>query len=153
MKVGYEGYTLHVHVFLMLMFIIPRLLNIDVTTAHRPKGVWNSHGNGQEQITIESSQLYMCISDLITNGKCITLSPCFRKPCMLCLYYYVNADAFYSVLRPFQDYFSSYEKGQSVGWAKTGVPREKKHLTHPRAELGLSHMWPELGSNPHQSQR
>ena len=32
---------------------------------------------------------------------------------------------FYSVLRPFQDYFSSYETGQSVGGAKTGEPREK----------------------------
>ena len=30
---------------------------------------------------------------------------------------------------------------------------EKNHLTHPQAELGLSHMWPERGSNPHQSQR
>ena len=26
---------------------------------------------------------------------------------------------------PFQDYFSSYETGQSVGGAKTGEPREK----------------------------
>ena len=59
---------------------------------------------------------------------------------------------FYSVLRPIQDYFSSYETGQSVGGAKTGEPREK-HLTHPQAELGLSHMWPERGSNPHQTQR
>ena len=32
---------------------------------------------------------------------------------------------FNSVLRPFQDYFSSYETGQSVGEAKTGEPREK----------------------------
>ena len=54
---------------------------------------------------------------------------------------------FNSVLRPFQDYFSSYETGQLVGGAK------KKHLTHPQAELGLSHMWPERGSNPHQTQR
>ena len=30
-----------------------------------------------------------------------------------------------SVLRPFQDYFSSYETGQSVGGAKTGEPLEK----------------------------
>ena len=30
-----------------------------------------------------------------------------------------------SVLRPFQDYFSSYEMGQSVGGAKTEEPREK----------------------------
>ena len=32
---------------------------------------------------------------------------------------------FNSVLCPFQDYFSSYEMGQSVGGAKTGEPREK----------------------------
>ena len=32
---------------------------------------------------------------------------------------------FYSVLRPFQDNFSSYETGQSVGGVKTGEPREK----------------------------
>ena len=59
---------------------------------------------------------------------------------------------FYSVLRPFHDYFSSYETGQSVGGAKTGESREK-HLTHPQAELGLSHMRRERGSNPHQAQR
>ena len=35
-------------------------------------------------------------------------------------FFFVN-----SVLRPFQDYFSSYETGQSVGGAKTGEPREK----------------------------
>ena len=29
---------------------------------------------------------------------------------------------FYSVLRPFQDYFSSYETGQSVVEVKTGKP-------------------------------
>ena len=32
---------------------------------------------------------------------------------------------FNSVLCPFQDYFSSYETGQSVGGAKTGEPQEK----------------------------
>ena len=37
-----------------------------------------------------------------------------------CIYIFFN-----SVLRPFQDYFSSYETGQSVGGAKTGEPREK----------------------------
>ena len=56
------------------------------------------------------------------------------------------------VLRPFQDYFSSYETGQSVGGRKREDP-EKNHLAHPQAELGLSHMWPERGSNPHQTQR
>ena len=32
---------------------------------------------------------------------------------------------FNSVLHPFQDYFSLYEKGQSVGGAKTGEPLRK----------------------------
>ena len=45
-----------------------------------------------------------------------------------------------SVLRPFQDYFSSYETGQSVGGRKRENP-EKNHLAHPQAELSLSHMW------------
>ena len=54
---------------------------------------------------------------------------------------------FYSVLRPFQDYFSSCESGQSVGGRKREHP-EKNHLAHPQAELGLSHVWPLRGSNP-----
>ena len=46
--------------------------------------------------------------------------------------------------------FHSYEP---IGrWGETGVPREN-HLTHPYAELGLSHMWPVRGSNLHQTQR
>ena len=59
---------------------------------------------------------------------------------------------FNSVLRPFQEYFSSYETDQSVGGRKREDP-EKNHLAHPQAELGLSHMWPERGSNPHKTQR
>ena len=38
-----------------------------------------------------------------------------------------------SVLLPFQDYFSSYETGQSVGGRKRENP-EKNHLAHPQAE-------------------
>ena len=44
-------------------------------------------------------------------------------------------------------YFTHFEQSQSVGGAKTGDPREKTP-DHPQAELGLSHMWPELASNP-----
>ena len=40
---------------------------------------------------------------------------------------------------------------QSVGGRKRENP-EKNHLAHPQAELGLSHMWPVRGSNPHQTQ-
>ena len=54
---------------------------------------------------------------------------------------------FRSVLRPFQDYFSSYETGQSVGVRKRENP-EKNHLAHLQAEHGLSHMWPVRGSKP-----
>ena len=52
----------------------------------------------------------------------------------------------------FQDYFNSYETGQSVGGRKREKP-EKNHLAHPQAEFGSSHMWPERGSNPHRTQR
>ena len=52
---------------------------------------------------------------------------------------------FISVLRPFQDYCSSYETAQSVGGRKWENP-EKNYLANPQAELGLSHMWPERGS-------
>ena len=50
---------------------------------------------------------------------------------------------FNSALR--QDYFSSYETGQSVGRKRENPG--KNHLAHPQAELGLSHMWPVRGSN------
>ena len=46
---------------------------------------------------------------------------------------------FFFNLRPFQDYFSSYETGQSVGGRKR-ENSEKNHLEHPQAELGLSHL-------------
>ena len=47
---------------------------------------------------------------------------------------------FYSVLYPFQDYFTHRDKPIDR-WGETEVPREN-HLTHPHAELVLSHMWP-----------
>ena len=37
-----------------------------------------------------------------------------------------------------QDYFTHFERSQSLGGAKKGDPREKPY--HPQAELGLSHM-------------
>ena len=46
-----------------------------------------------------------------------------------------------------QDYFAHFELSQSLGGAKTRDPLEKTP-DHPQAELGLSHMWPELGLNP-----
>ena len=45
-----------------------------------------------------------------------------------------------SVLRPFQDYFSSYETGQLVGGAKTGEPREKTPDTPASRTWLVSHV-------------
>ena len=56
--------------------------------------------------------------------------------CKKLFFFFLN-----SFLCPFQDYFSSYETGQSVGGRKR-EDAEKNHLAHPQAELGLSHMWP-----------
>ena len=46
-----------------------------------------------------------------------------------------------------QDNFTNFEPSQLLGGAKTGQPGEKPH-EHPQAELGLSHICSELGSNP-----
>ena len=46
----------------------------------------------------------------------------------------------YSVRRPFQDYFSSYETGQSVGGAKTEEPRENSPGTPSSRTLFVSHV-------------
>ena len=54
---------------------------------------------------------------------------------------------FFFGLTACQDYFTHFEPSQSLGVAKTGDLREKPP-DHPQAELSLSHMWPELGSNP-----
>ena len=54
---------------------------------------------------------------------------------------------FYLCFTARQDYLHSFEPGQSLGGAKMGDPREKPP-DHPQAELGLSHIRPELGSNP-----
>ena len=47
---------------------------------------------------------------------------------------------FNSVLRPFQDYFSSYETGQSIGGVKTGEPREKPLDTPASRTWFVSHV-------------
>ena len=47
---------------------------------------------------------------------------------------------FNSVLRPFEDYFCSYETGQSVGGVKTGEPREKPPDTPASRTWLVSHV-------------
>ena len=47
---------------------------------------------------------------------------------------------FTSVLRPFQDYFRSYETGQSVGGAKREGPREKTPDTPASRTWLVSHV-------------
>ena len=57
-----------------------------------------------------------------------------------CRYWQVKFFFFNSVLHPFQDYFSSYETGQSVGGAKTGEPREKPPDTPASRTWLVSHV-------------
>ena len=45
-----------------------------------------------------------------------------------------------------QDYFTHFEPSQSLGGVRMGDPREKTP-DHPQAELGLSRVSLELGSN------
>ena len=47
---------------------------------------------------------------------------------------------FNSVLHPFQDYFSSYETGQSVVGAKMGEPRQKPPDTPASRTWLVSHV-------------
>ena len=54
------------------------------------------------------------------RGECSRMTDLFYLFLFIYLLFFLN-----SVLRPFQDYFSSYETGQSVGGAKMGEPREK----------------------------
>ena len=56
---------------------------------------------------------------------------------------------FYLDFTACQDNSIHFEPSQSLGGVKTGDPQEKPR-DHPQAELGLSHMWPELGWNPQQ---
>ena len=89
-----------------------------------------------ENAQLEMSELLLYLFGLFELVTFLCLLSIFDAPHPVC-----QERMFYSVLRPFQDYFSLYEMGQSVGGAKTGEPREK-HLAHPQAALGLSHMWP-----------
>ena len=61
----------------------------------------------------------------------------FRRVLQFILYFIFF---FNSVLRPFQDYFSSYETRQSVGGAKTGEPREKPPDTPASRTWLVSHV-------------
>ena len=59
-------------------------------------------------------------------------------PCSVALPFYLRC--IFDFLRPFQDYFSSYETGQSVGGAKTGDPREKPHSIPASRTWLVSHV-------------
>ena len=47
-----------------------------------------------------------------------------------------------------QNYFTPFGRVNHKAGRKREIAEKKKHLTTSQAELGLSHMWPELGSNP-----
>ena len=59
---------------------------------------------------------------------------------------YIFSFLFIWVFTARQDYFSNFEPSQTIGGVKMG-PAQEKPPDHPKAELSLSHMWPELDSN------
>ena len=64
------------------------------------------------------------------------------------LFFSVHLILFFSFsLTAFLRLFHSYRDKPIGRLGETGVPRKKTHLTHPQAELGLSHMWPVGASN------
>ena len=76
----------------------------------------------KKEIDIFSSYNLQTLTKSI-NSK-IRFNDFFFVPKELCTFI-LSFFLFFSVLRPFQDYFSSNETGQSVGWTKMGEPRGK----------------------------
>ena len=80
----------------------------------------------------------MCLFDLLLSNVHININGLGHHVWTLTQFYYyffLN-----SVLRPFQDYFSSYETDQSVGGAKTVEPREKPLDTPASRTWLVSHV-------------
>ena len=75
-----------------------------------------------------------------------------RPRCQVSVYRTIGPLVYFFSLTSLSRLFHSYRDEPIGRWGETGVPREN-HLTHPQAELGLSHMRPVRGSNLHQSQR
>ena len=103
-------------------------------------GATDPHGLPVIAMTFQSTKTNVVLQSAPKSCTIIRLSPRMDK-------YFFN-----SVLRPFQDYVSSYETGQSVGGRKREIP-EKKHPAHPQAEVGLSHMCCQRGARTHTRHR
>ena len=87
------------------------------------------------ELSLHNEKMFVdAITNLTNTQISYLVTFYFYSTFCLDIYFFLN-----SVLRPFHDYFSSYETGQSVGGRKR-ENSEKKHLAHPQAELGLSHM-------------
>ena len=101
-----------------------------------------------DAFVLPTSQIKVCDTHLFHYRKRLPNCPnCIPKIHSFTVFFFF----FDSVLCPFQDYFTHRDEPIDR-WGETGVPREN-HLTHPQAELFLSHMWPVRGSNLHQTQR
>ena len=106
------------------------------------------------------------VSDLVGNQNCwfcheaaLIMSRCSEVPALLGMYVFIHSHFrlehqlcnmrnehrycrfifFYSVLHHFQDYFSSYEMGQSVGGTRTPPPpRKTTRHTHKQNSVNVS---------------
>ena len=78
---------------------------------------------------------------LLTNATIPAI--CFYWSIFFFFFFFIYFFFFFfcnSVLRPFQDYFSSYETGQSVCGVITGEPREKPPGTPASRAWLVSHV-------------
>ena len=75
------------------------------------------------------------------------------KPVQSTFWIYTPPTHTHTFLNQFYVPFNIISAHMRTANQKVGRKREnpyKTHLAHPQAELGLSHMWPERSSNPHQ---
>ena len=115
--------------------------NLISCSAFRTKGAFKMQ-NSSSALLIVLRGLVKCIRELLVTCSKI------NKMGLVTPYFLI----FLFSLTSHLILFHSFRSERTGMWGETGVPREN-HLTHPLAELGLSHMWPVRGSYLHQTQR
>ena len=109
-------------------------------TGGQSKSIMGNHGNITSIIGLDPNNYRVScqIIDVELKDPVILIfifTPVNQRQPIYLFFFSLN-----SVLCPFQDYFSSYETGQSVGGAKTGEPREKPPDTPASRNWLVSHV-------------
>ena len=88
-----------------------------------------------ENMPMQYAAIFKPVKMMILDEKHWYLSYfCSKQRFVFLLFFFLFS------LMSLSNYFT--HRDEPIGrWGETGVPQEN-HLTHPQAELGLSHMWP-----------